>query len=336
MISQQLQQLELAVVTKEELKQNHIDNIFYAMCDNKEAIHFYKKCGDCGSEFQTVKTKKGSRPKLITKTCGINYCNNRHCVLQRIMVAQEYFNVFLSDLDLNNKAQLWRHGVLGFPRISKDELTKEYQSQCLKKVRKFLHFIKKNHLKTIRVVYVKDLSYDEIKKGKEYYLHFHLAIRPLKKLSDTELNIIGSKFGLKWNRKKISTSNALKKYFANRFAGQFQHKQDENDWVYARHFTLEEYYDKFHGTKKQFNFGYSKAELKFLRSRYKQILLEKCEALLTCKEYQSLNSKYCESCGSEDFTWERYHIPSEDLPPDERDCNKMDKIEYVYLGGTRC
>ncbi len=270
-------EVEIKPLTDFERFLNKLDK-----CKKNPSVIAGKFKTESGVFSQVYKDKDLTKPLIHPISCKCAYCNKLSCMDLRKKEAHIFLKPYFEYAKKNN----WKcsHAVFGFPRIRKEEITKDIIKQMRIKMQKCRkEIIGKNNL--LRVVGVQDLSYD--KTDNTYYFHWHMAVFfpswHRGNLKYKEIRDITKKYNMTFTRFENNSKqdklfkNPIKvlDYISKRFAGILEHPSQEEGLYskYSDFFTEEEYFNLFHREKRLFTWGYSKKEREFLISQARKDFL---------------------------------------------------------------
>ena len=295
------------------------------ICQNFEPRFYKKVCKDCKQDFEV---KAGGDPPTYRYYCQNSYCKSNPCYVYRLMVYKELFTGFFNfysawRIKRNSK---WVHFSIGAKRQSQP--TRKELNQINRNVNSFVKEYNET-FSTLRGLFVRDFSYDKSLVGEEWFIHFHFAVRPMKKEDFKEIQDLAEKHNLHYSYFGFRKSDWLIDYFSKRCAGKFEHECHETDWMFADLMDSRTYFETFHRSRNTWFTGMKEGEVKRLRKNLKQILRE-CEALtLSSKKYQQEIAKYCVHCGSDRFLKQEIKIEGNKPPPDSTEIEKPEnKLDF--------
>lgn len=289
------------------------------------------------NQFSQVFTDKDlKKPLFHPVSCKCAYCNSEPCMKLRKREAHLLLKSYFEHA--KDKGKNVSHAVVGFPRVSKKDITPKYVKFMRSKIRKIKkELIRKDNL--LKVIGVMDLSYKP--QDDTFYFHWHLALffpswhrgnLRYKELRDITLkeNMIFTRFHEKTQQGKLFKNPVrVLDYLAKRFAGILEHPtQDDKDYSkYSDFFTPQEYFKVFYREKRLFTWGYSKEERQYLKQKYARAFL--CSIIGNNEHYYVAEigqiQKYDIIFLIEPL--KNFNKPSKEPPPDPENLN----IEYIKI-----
>lgn len=288
------------------------------LCKNRDLKQFHRQCGNCDS---FVLDEKGNK-KVFRECCGILYCDDSYCYKTRFERARFYYNAMvwgmLGRRGFRRKAH---HHSFSMGHYSKEELTPDLFRELSRRLNACLKEIRKKIKRNFLSIGVLDKSITE--DGK-FHLHYHILFRlygflnedDLKQMDDIclEYGIVNKVHSFKDETKKGKEGciGNMINYFAKRWAGNFEHEKNGNDWSYSDHFTIKEFFDTFQHVHRAISFGFKKGSVGKIKQAYIKFLESKPQLteseLLSCNYYTQIIKKTCENCGSKCF----HHVNVDD------------------------
>ncbi len=328
------EQSEINNLVKKNLKELYYNQMINNICQDKEPRYYKKVCRECKKDFET--DENGSA-LIYQYFCQNSFCKNLPCFKYRFMVYKKLFTGFFNfykawRIKRNSK---WVHFALGIKRQSQP--TKEELNNFNRRVNSFIKDYNEK-FSILRGTYIKDFTYDVKRKGEEWYVHYHFAVRPMKKELFEEIQNLAEEHSLHYSYFGFKKTKWLINYFAKRCAGSFGHKAQGDklatDFMFADIINSKTYFNLFHRSRKNWFIGLKEGEVKRLRTCLEEILHE-CEALvLSSKALPTERRLNCEYCGSKLFLKQEIKPEGNIPPPNEITKQKSPEFQAVKIAET--
>jgi len=307
------EQKDLLPPEREETPPSKLDKFRKRLSDCAEGGFYKQVCSDCGND---ILDEKG-RIITICPVCQLPYCTKPECIEKRKAInTYKLLPVFNSKPSWLGKGDRWTHFIVGMPATHK---ISKIQLKSFKKT--FWKFIKA-WKKACPCLYLKGVACEDLSEmNKEHYIHYHLALRPVKRHQRNFILLhrialsVGVEFKSADNAGGFRKSRPLINYFSKRAAGLFGHKQQGTNFTYSDKFTDEEYYNLFHRRQKLFLIGFTKDERKYISRNRAKLIKSKLVVLPSGKLVISNvedSARSCPVCGGKKRTIVPY-LPNE--PP---------------------
>jgi len=314
-------------VIKENLDNYHLKQMLNNICVNQEPRFYKKTCRDCNGDFEHDDEGK---PITYQYFCENPFCKSEDCFTYRQRIFKKLLTGFFNFYPAwrNKRNNRWVHFSIGAERQSLP--TRKELININKRVKAFV----KDYNETFSILrgcYIRDFSYDQIKEGEEWFIHFHFAVRPMKQEQFIEIQNLAIKHKLLYNYIGFRKSENLINYFAKRCAGKFGHEQFKTNFMFADVLTSQEYFDIFHRSRKIYFTGLKQGEIKRLRNCLEEIL-HKCEAfVLVNTELPTNRRTTCQHCGSKLFLKQEIKLEERKPPPNEIKRDQYSGFEIIKL-----